>query len=215
METVEPEIKKKPDANSNVVTDDGNNLSAKLKTIRAFYAIKLNEETRKATQNIITELQHREWSQFVRWTPFDNLHITLRFLGNVTQQQLENINLSLEEKLSTFQPFSIVFKEPRLFPHFRKPKVVATLIPHNESLSQLAELIDQSAVSNGLEPQTRQFKAHLTLGRCNKSFPKRIKIEPMPSSPELPVYSVSLYQSVLSESGPTYIELKTIPLSSK
>ena len=92
---------------------------------------------------------------------------------------------------------------------------MATLIPHNDALSQLAELIDQSAVASGLEPQTRQFKAHLTLGRCNKSFPKRIKIEPMPSSPELPVNSISLYQSMLSESGPTYIELKTISLSGK
>lgn len=215
METVEPELKKKPGKKSNIVTGANNDKSVKPQTIRAFYAIRLNEETRAATQNIINELQHREWSQFVRWTSTDNLHITLRFLGNVSQQQLDNMNASLGEKLSTFNPFLINFKEPRLFPHFRKPKVVATLIPHNESLTQLAELIEQSAVASGLDPQTRQFKAHLTLGRCNKSFPKRIKIEPMSPSPSLPVNSISLYQSILSESGPTYIELKTIPLSSK
>lgn len=199
METVETEIKNTKIADS--------------ETIRAFYAIKLNDEIRGATKHVMEELHKCEWSQYVRWTAVNNLHITLRFLGNVTRNQLENINAALEKQLSTFEPFSISFKEPRLFPHFRKPKVVATLIPHNDILTRLAEIVELAAVTEGLEPQTRQFKAHLTLGRCNKSFPKRIKIDPMPYSSSLPVNSISVYQSVLSEAGPTYIELKTIPLS--
>lgn len=154
-----------------------------------------------------------DWSQFVRWVPANNLHITLRFLGDVTEARLKAMNTALAEKLKNVSPFSILFKEPRLFPHFRKPKVVAILVPHNDALNQLAELFEQCAISVGLEPQTRQFKAHLTLGRCNKSFPKRIKIEAMPFSLTLPVNSVSLYQSILSESGPTYIEQKVFHLS--
>jgi len=181
-------------------------------TIRAFYAIKLNDEIRAAAQQVIDELKSLPWSEFVRWIPVDNLHITLRFLGNVTEQQLEQMSKAIAEKLEEFSPFSIEFKEPRLFPHFRKPKVVAILIPYNDSLSQLAEVLEQCAVDAGLEPQARQFKAHLTLGRCNKSFPKRIKIDPMPLSLTLPADSVSLYQSILSETGPTYIELNTFQL---
>ena len=199
METVEQEAKHEK--------------TTKPETIRAFYAIKLNEEIRGATRHVVEELQKCDWSQYVRWTAVNNLHITLRFLGNVTQQQLATMNSTLTEQLGLFKPFSVAFKEPRLFPHFRKPKVVATMIPHNDMLVQLADVVEQAAVSVGLEPQTRQFKAHLTLGRCNKSFPKRIKIDSMPYSSSLPVNSISLYQSVLSESGPTYIELKTFPLS--
>lgn len=183
------------------------------KTIRAFYAIKLNDETRAATQQVIGELQSLDWSQYVRWVPVSNLHITLRFLGNVTESQLEQMNTALTEKLENVSPFSIRFKEPRLFPHFRKPKVVAILVPHNDSLNQLAELFEQCAQTARLKPQTRQFKAHLTLGRCNKSFPKCINIKPMPFSLTLPVNSVSLYQSILSESGSTYIEKKVFHLS--
>ena len=186
---------------------------ASLKTIRAFYAINLNDEIRAAMQHVIDELRSLEWSQYVRWTPVNNLHITMRFLGNVTDSQLQQMNSALSAKLKNNKPFSIEFKEPRLFPHFRKPKVVAMLIPHNDTLGQLAEILEQCAIDAGLEAQARQFKAHLTLGRCNKSFPKRIKIDPMPLSLNLPVNSVSLYQSILSESGPTYIELKTFPLS--
>ena len=183
------------------------------KTIRAFYAIKLNDEIRDATQQVIKNLQSLEWSQNVRWVSVENLHITLRFLGDVTESQLDQMNVAFTDKLETISPFSILFKEPRLFPHFRKPKVVAILVPHNDSLNQLAEILEQCAITAGLEPQTRQFKAHLTLGRCNKSFPKRIKIEPMPFSLTLPVNNVSLYQSILSESGPTYIEQKVFSLS--
>jgi len=186
---------------------------ASLKTIRAFYAINLNDEIRAATQHVIDQLRSLDWSQYVRWTPVNNLHITMRFLGNVTEPQLQQMNSDITEKLRNCRPFSIEFKEPRLFPHFRKPKVVAMLIPHNETLSQLAELLEHCAIDAGLEAQARQFKAHLTLGRCNKSFPKRIKIDPMPLSLTLPISKVSLYQSILSESGPTYIELKTFPLS--
>lgn len=184
-----------------------------MKTIRAFYAIKLNDDIRSATQQVINKLQSCDWSQFVRWTPVNNLHITLRFLGDVTEAQLEQMNRMASAKLTEISPFTVDFKDPRLFPHFRKPKVVAILIPHNDALFQLAELLDQCAIEAGLEPQPRQFKAHLTLGRCNKSFPKRIKIDPMPFSSVLSVDSVSLYQSILSESGPTYIEQATIPLS--
>lgn len=214
METVETKSKQQTQENDQAeLTDDSKNNSTNMQSIRAFYAIKLSEECRNATETIIEELRQREWSQYVRWTANNNLHITLRFLGNVNQQQLETMNNSLAEQFETIRPFSLNFKEPRLFPHFRKPKVVAILIPHNDSLSQLAEIVEQSAINVGLEAQTRQFKAHLTLGRCNKSFPKRIKIEPMPTTPDLLVNSISLYQSILSESGPTYIELKTIRLS--
>jgi len=184
-------------------------------TVRAFYAINLDDATRAATQQVMEKLQSMEWSGFVRWTPANNLHITLRFLGDVTTEHLTQINKRLAPRLAEFPAFSIAFKEPRLFPHFRKPKVVAILIPHNELLIQLADAIENCVLSTGLESQSRQFKAHLTLGRCNKSFPKRIKIDPMPMSSKLAVNNVTLYQSILSESGPTYIRLENLPLKSE
>ena len=184
-------------------------------TFRAFYAIKLNREIRDATLAMIHDLQQHDWSQHVRWVPENQLHITLRFLGDVTEQQLKDLNKTLAIKLAHYPHFNIAFKEPRLFPHFRKPRAVAVLVPHNEALIQLADLFERCAVDIGLEAETRQFKAHLTLGRCNKSFPKRIKIEPMPISLTLPVNEVTLYQSNLSETGPTYIELENFKLDGK
>ena len=211
METTDTELKKKPDSDKKM--SSAFKLVESTQLVRAFYAIKLNQETRDYMIKVIENLQQRDWSQFVRWTAEENLHITLRFLGNISYKDLTAINETLENRLRAFEPFSIDFKEPRLFPHFRKPKVVAALIPANDALLALAQQVEQAAVDVGLEPETRQFKGHLTLGRCHKAFPKRIKIESMDPSPALPVNAISLYQSILSESGPTYIELKTIELN--
>ena len=180
------------------------------KKIRAFYAIDLNDEVRGATQHVVDKLMTYEWSEHVRWTPVENLHLTLRFLGDVTEQQLQELNMALEEKLKACTPFSIMFKEPRLFPHFKKPRVVAATVAHNDELIHVADIFEECAVNVGLQPETRQYKGHLTLGRCKKTFPRRTKIESLPFSSKLPVEKVALYQSQLSSEGPTYIKLTTL-----
>jgi len=180
--------------------------------IRAFYAIDLNDEVRHATQHIIDQLKTNEWNEHVRWTPLENLHLTLRFLGDVSEQVLQELNKALTEKLKACAPFSIMFKEPRLFPHFKKPRVVAVTVAHNEELIQVANIFEECAIAAGLEPENRQFKGHLTLGRCKQTFPRRTKLESLPFSSRLPVNHVTLYQSRLSSEGPTYIELAKLPI---
>ena len=182
------------------------------KKIRAFYAIELNDEVRNAALHIIEKLQTCEWSEHVRWTPVENLHLTIRFLGDVTEDLLTQLNGALESQLAEVVPFSIMFKEPRLFPHFKKPRVVAAIIPHNDALTALAEILESNAVTAGLQPETRQFKGHLTLGRCDKSFPKRIKLDSFPFSCKLPVNRITLFQSQLSSAGATYTRLAELPL---
>ena len=184
------------------------------KKIRAFYAIELNDEVRSAALNIVEKLKGNEWSEHVRWTANDNLHLTIRFLGDVTEETLQSMNTSVKDKLASCEPFSIMFKEPRLFPHFKKPRVVAAIVPHNDELLAIAEILESCAVAAGLEPETRQFKGHLTLGRCKKTFPKRTKLESIPFSSKLPVTRITLFQSQLSSEGPTYIKLSEYPLSS-
>ena len=183
------------------------------KTIRAFYAIDLNDEVRNAAQHIIDQLQTNVWSEHVRWTPVKNLHLTVRFLGDVPDELLTQLNASIKPILAQTPSFSIMFKEPRLFPHFKKPRVVAAVVPYHDSLQTLVDVLENSTIAAGLDPESRQYKGHLTLGRCKKSFPKRTKLDSMPFSSKLPVNSISLYQSNLSSSGPTYIKLAEFPLA--
>ena len=183
------------------------------KKIRAFYAIELNDEVRNAALHIVEKLKGNEWSEHVRWTPVKNLHLTMRFLGDVTEDMLQQMNESLKDQLANCAPFSIMFKEPRLFPHFKKPRVVAAVVPHNDALLAVAEILESCAVAAGLDPEGRQFKGHLTLGRCKKTFPKRTKLDSMPFSSKLPVNNITLFQSQLNSQGPTYIKLAEFALS--
>ncbi|WP_455207849.1 RNA 2',3'-cyclic phosphodiesterase [Kaarinaea lacus] len=182
------------------------------KKIRAFYAIELNDEVRNAALHIVEKLQTCDWSEHVRWTPVENLHLTMRFLGDVSEDRLTQMNEALRPQLAEIIPFSIMFKEPRLFPHFKKPRVVAAIIPHNDALMALADILESTAIAAGLPAETRQFKGHLTLGRCNKSFPKRIKLDSFPFSCKLPVNRITLFQSQLSSTGATYTRLAELPL---
>lgn len=183
------------------------------KKIRAFYAIELNDEVRNAALHIVEQLKVNEWSEHVRWTVNENLHLTIRFLGDVTEEVLQSMNASVKDQLANSAPFTLMFKEPRLFPHFKKPRVVAAIVPHNDALLAVAEVLESCAVAAGLDPETRQFKGHLTLGRCKKTFPKRTKLDSIPFSSKLPVNSITLFQSQLTSEGPTYIKLSEFPLS--
>ena len=181
------------------------------KKIRAFYAIELNDEVRNAALHIIDKLKGYEWAKHVRWAQAENLHLTVRFLGDVTDPIIQEINNNAEKKLRECGPFTVAFKEPRLFPHFKKPRVVAVIAQNNDALLTIAEILESCATAAGLEPETRQFKGHLTLGRCKKTFPKRTKIDSLPFSCKLPVNSITLFQSELSSEGPTYFKLADIP----
>ncbi|MGD8568314.1 MAG: RNA 2',3'-cyclic phosphodiesterase [Gammaproteobacteria bacterium] len=181
------------------------------KKIRAFYAIELSDEVRNAALHVIDQLKSYPWAGDVRWAQAENLHLTIRFLGEITDDVVQTINSNVEQKLKQCEPFTVKFKEPRLFPHFKKPRVVAVIAENNDALLNLAHILETCAVDAGLEPETRQFKGHLTLGRCKKTFPKRTKIDSMPFPCHLPVGSVALFQSELSSDGPTYFKLADDP----
>jgi len=181
--------------------------------IRAFYAIDLNDEVRNATRHIIEQLKTNSWHQYVRWTRIENLHLTLRFLGEVDNITIENMNSLLISKLASTAPFNLLLKEPRLFPHFKKPRVIAVGVSQNDQLVELVRLLESCAVAVGLAPESRQFKAHLTLGRCDKQFPRRTKLQSLPFSSKLPVKNITLFQSKLTERGPIYTPLQQFPLA--
>jgi len=181
-------------------------------TFRAFYAIDLSDEVRNTARDIIETLKSYEWQQHVRWSVPENLHLTLRFLGEVSNSTVNNMNTLLADQLVTVEPFTLMLKEPRLFPHFKKPRVIAVGVSFNESLNTLAAIFENCAVAAGLPPESRQFKGHLTLGRCDKLFPRRTKLQSLPFYAKLPVNHVTLYQSKLTSSGPIYNPLKKLAL---
>src|SRR5919106_1012945 len=90
--------------------------------IRAFIAIELDRAILKRIVEATDEL--RQKLSDIRWAPQDNCHLTLKFLGEIDERQVEPIGHALERQLSLFPRFSINAKGLGVFPDAKRPRVL-------------------------------------------------------------------------------------------
>lgn len=178
---------------------------------RLFVAVDLDERTRGIVADCIARLaQHLRHDRRVgriTWVRTEHLHLTLRFLGDVDDAQAASVQQALAEPLTT-AGFDLSFEGVGMFPGTGRPRVVwlgvAAGLSELESLYREVEARLQLAA---VPPEPRPFQAHLTLGRFREST-----IRPDLRAGRLgdavigpcPVDHVTLYESRLSSSGPTY-----------
>ena len=145
----------------------------------------------------------------------DNIHLTLKFLGNVSASKLEEIKSSLTQV--TFPPFSLEIKGAGAFPSLKRMNVVWVGV--GEGWSQVELIYEQTEKllhQLGFSRETRPFSPHITVARV-KSGRKRDEIAAFlghltdESFGTFNVQSVRLKQSVLSPSGPKYSTLFEVP----
>lgn len=98
----------------------------------------------------------------------EQLHITLRFLGNSYRQQLDQIVTALEEELTCLTPFAVSTGHLTIFPNRRRPRVLALEIKGGQTLERLVDMCEQVAVQCGFAAETRCFRGHITLGRFRR-----------------------------------------------
>ena len=179
-------------------------------TLRIFIALELNPEIHKTIESIQNILKKADAD--VKWVKHSQAHITLKFLGELSEDKL----LELKKRLATIKAKKISATLSRIgvFPNEFVPHVLwAELEPEKEIIS-LAQKIDEETLD--LAAGEQQFVSHLTLGRIKtitnkvsfKTYLKELKIEKIPGVLE----SFTLYQSTLSSQGPTYKEIQTYSL---
>jgi len=145
----------------------------------------------------------------------DNIHLTLKFLGNVSASKLEEIKSSLTQV--AFPPFSLEIKGAGAFPSLKRMNVIWVGV--GEGWSQVELIYEQTEKllhQLGFSRETRDFSPHITVARV-KSGRKRDEIAAFlghltdESFGTFNVQSVRLKQSVLSPSGPKYSTLFEVP----
>jgi 2'-5' RNA ligase len=154
----------------------------------------------------------------IKWVRPENLHFTLRFLGEMPQSKVEAIAKAMDEACRC-PGFGLRFGGISAFPNLVRPKVVWIGLSEGEpAMSRLAEALDNSLKQYGV-PFTEEgqgFKAHLTIGRV-RSPKGSVKFADKASSwtpeklalPDVPVDRLVLYESILAPGGPAYTALKT------
>jgi 2'-5' RNA ligase len=154
----------------------------------------------------------------VKWVEPENLHFTLRFLGEVEEARVPALEEAARRAASRSAPFDLELGPAGAFPHFRRPRVlVYRLARGTEELEGLAGEIEREISQAGFEPEDRPFKAHLTVGRVrgDRSRLSGEVFEEIPSGSgrSQKVVSFALVHSRLTPQGPVYTALKEIALS--
>ena len=133
--------------------------------IRAFIAIKLPEEIQEKLGSIQEKL--RQSDAHVSWVKPENIHLTLKFLGNINETQVPDIIAALEESAKSVSPFPLQIGYAGAFPNLRFPRVVWVGMSDDEhdSLKTFQADLESRLARLGFKKEKGRFQPHLTLGR--------------------------------------------------
>ncbi len=186
--------------------------------IRAFIAIELPDSLRQEVAAALSGL--RASGADVKWVEPSNLHLTLKFLGNIEENQIEPLVLSLskESSIRGMVPFQVQLEGLGAFPRTTNPRVIWVGVNQGEKeLTELAQAVEGVCAGLGFAAEERSFSAHLTVGRVRSreglaSLIKKLQVAEFRGSTLAPINRVILFQSTLSPKGPTYTSLAEVSL---
>jgi RNA 2',3'-cyclic 3'-phosphodiesterase len=149
----------------------------------------------------------------VRLTPTANVHLTLKFLGEVPEDDLDQVAEALEPLREEHEPFEAGISGFGAFPSPKKARVLwAGVGEGSDRLRALAEVVEKSLEPLGFEREGRIYVPHLTLGRARGRPVALETVERTSPVPSFPVRRVDLVQSVPGEDGVVYSTLAAYPL---
>ena len=190
-------------------------------SIRAFIAVNLPDDVLDRVGQVQAELKPAARGGAVRWAAAGQIHLTLKFLGNIASASLPELEAALHRAGAGINPFELRAEGLGGFPDLQRPRVLwAGLAGELSSLHALQTNVLRETEAWG-KPEERAFHAHLTLGRVKDCRPRELrellaKIESMPA-PQLGrwlVNEIHLMRSELSPDGSRYTCLARIALAS-
>jgi 2'-5' RNA ligase len=183
--------------------------------MRTFIAIELPEEIKKQIEKLQAPL--KKTRAFVSWVKPGNIHVTLKFLGEVPEEKTNEVFSATERAVGGTKRFSMSLKGTGGFPNLRRPRVIwIGTGSGEEELSCLAEKIEEEMEKIGFPKEKRKFSPHFTIGRVKSSK----NIEELAQQVEstefetktIEVNQVVVMRSQLHPAGAIYTPLKKLPL---
>jgi RNA 2',3'-cyclic 3'-phosphodiesterase len=188
---------------------------------RAFVAVNLDEATRTSVAEAIERL--RPLSKAVAWVPAENLHLTLKFLGEQTDERLAEATLAIEEVAATCPRFTLSLHGLGAFPGMERPRIVWVGVAEGAlSLRTLQSQVEAAFERRAFSAESHPWHPHLTIGRVFD--PRRWRRDASPAFltsiarmaatgfGALEVSHLALMRSDLHPSGARYRELRSASL---
>ena len=184
--------------------------------IRCFLAVDLPDSLRPQLALVQGELKKSHAD--VRWVAVGNIHLTLKFFGNVPEDDLMALAQAAREAAAQEEPFQLQVTIAGAFPNMKSPRVIwlglgGDVIP----LAQMYQQLEQAFAALGHLPEGRAFAPHLTLGRVKSPANRHrlaMALEKLPPLNWRPfqVNEIILFKSTLTPQGSIYTPLQVIPL---
>jgi len=176
--------------------------------MRTFIAIDLDKGIKENLFALIDKL--REKSQNIRWVKREAMHLTLKFIGEIKEGRIPEIENILENVVKDFQPFALKIKGTGYFPLSQKsPRVLWTGVEADETLHSLQHKLENDLEKIGFPREKREFHPHLTLGRVKAPTSIQEAVRELERHKEsifgeMTVNKITLFQSILKPSGAEY-----------
>lgn len=152
-----------------------------------------------------------------KWETPDKMHLTLKFLGDVPEQKLDEI-ISVLDFLHQYKPFECSFRTFDFFFRHKQPVILWAGIRVPKELIDIAGKLNERMEQFGIQPEKRKFKPHLTLLRIKRGVSEKfvqdfrdMEFEPIRFTSR----NIVLYQSILKPTGAVYKARKTFHLEEK
>ncbi len=186
--------------------------------IRSFIAIELPEHIVSAIHGVQKGIKSHGLK--LRWVKPENIHLTLKFLGDIDAEDVDGIGETVTSVAGNFSTLSLYGKGVGVFPNLRRPKVMWVGIGgETRDLMALQKNIDENFENIGFPKEKRAFKGHLTIGRAkgHLNYDRLVatmrefldyKTEPFTAR------EIILFKSDLKPGGAVYTKLMTIPFKS-
>ncbi len=176
--------------------------------LRLFVAIDLPAEAKEAILGLRNRLQG------VKWVGPEQLHLTLRFIGDVDQALCNSIGENLSGIMAP--PFLLTLRGVGYFPPKRDPRILWVGSDKSDALHNLRNLVEKALLLSGLEPEGRSFSPHITIARLkgmpNSELSSFLHGNALFAVPPFQVNEFILYSSILTPQGAIHRREGVYPL---
>jgi 2'-5' RNA ligase len=191
-----------------------------MEQIRSFIAIELPDKLRRELGQLEGRLKSSQ-PFGIKWIDPEGIHLTLKFLGNITAKMTGEITGAMESAVLGIIPFQLEIKDLGAFPNLKRVQVVWVGIAGQiDRLVKLQQNIESNLERFGFAPEARAFTPHLTLARLRNQVPpqERQKLGQLIADTKFEagtfkVETVNLIKSQLTREGAIYSQISSVRLA--
>jgi len=192
-----------------------------MKTLRTFIAVDFPIEIKEKIESITAYFKTQLPAKAIKWVDPNNMHLTLKFMGETPADQLEPIKNAMQKVATAYPVFSIEVINLGMYPNHKKPRVVWLGISGEENLISLHKQLDRALQEVGIQPERRPLSPHLTIARVRRNSSKESVKDIGQTLSQFKVSTLGIvrvneivyYQSELKPQGPNYTILQSSPLN--